>query len=269
MGGVELHSHTTASDGAYTPAELVAAAIDAELEAIAITDHDTVAGIAPAMEAAVGKGITVVPAIEVSCDVPRGECHVLGYLIDPDSPFLEEPLNFLRDRRRDRARRMVENLARLGVMISLPDRPDDSSYGRPHIAQALLDGGYVNTFQEAFHRYLATGAPAYEPSPRLRPDEAFDMILKAGGVPVLAHPHTFDEPALIRAYAREGLMGIEGAYASYRSAQKKRWRKLANELNLVVTGGTDFHGPMRPDRPLGLVRMDIGILDELRNKRRA
>lgn len=264
--GADLHAHTTASDGELAPEALLDHAISVGLAAVAITDHDTTAGIPLALAA--NRDIIVVPGIEISCDDPAGECHILGYFIEHDSPFLLEPLAFLRKRRRERAAEIVAKLARIGIMISLSDREDWASVGRPHLAEALVRGGYVATYQEAFNKYLATGRPAYIPSPKLTPYDAFDMILKSGGVPVLAHPHTFDNEAKIRVFTAHGLLGIESDYGTYDENQKKRWRKLAASLGLVTTAGSDFHGRMRADRTLGGVRADVSVLDELKNKRR-
>jgi 3',5'-nucleoside bisphosphate phosphatase len=269
VGGVDLHAHTTASDGEPTPTGLVETAAKAGLEAVAVTDHDTVAGIPEALDAGARLGVIVVPGIEISCDVPRGTCHVLGYFVDHRSPFLGEPLLFLRKRRLERAAGILDRLGKLGMTVSVPARSADSSVGRPHIAKALVDAGHVGSTQEAFDRFLAEGRPAFLAGPRVLPHEAFEMILRAGGVPVLAHPHTFDNDAMIRVYAKQGLCGIEGRYAGYSNAMIGRWGKLAKELNLVVTSGSDFHGSNRPDRPLGMVRSSLSLLDELKNKRRS
>jgi predicted metal-dependent phosphoesterase TrpH len=268
-GGVDLHAHTTASDGDLSPTGLIEVAARARLEAVAVTDHDTVAGIPEAIEAGARLGVTVVPGIEISCDVPRGTCHVLGYYVDAYSPFLAEPLLFLRKRRLERAAGILDRLSNLGMSVSIPARSADSSVGRPHIAKALLDAGHVGSTQEAFERFLAEGRPAFIAGPRLLPHEAFEMILRAGGVPVLAHPHTFDNEAMIRVYAKQGLCGIEGRYAGYNATVVARWVRLAKELNLVVTSGSDFHGSVRPDRPLGMVRSPLELLDELQRKRRS
>lgn len=266
VGGVDLHTHTTASDGEFTPEELLDHAVKARLAAIAITDHDTTSGIPVAIAAQ--RPIELVPGIEISCDVSAGICHVLGYFIDHDSPYLEEPLQFLRKRRRERAEHIVDRLAHLGIMITIPARPDDASVGRPHIATALVQGGHVGSYDEAFYRFLADGKPAFVPGPKLAPAEAIDMILRAGGVPVLAHPHTFDNPEKIGTYARQGLCGLEANYGSYDETQKKRWRKIAAGLGLIATAGSDFHGKVRPNRHLGSVRGDINTLTLLREKRR-
>ncbi len=266
--GADLHAHTNASDGELPPAGLIAAALAAGLAAVAVTDHDTTAGIPEALEAANGSGLEVVPGVEISCDVSKGTCHVLGFFIDHDSPFLVEPLAFLRRRRTERAREIIERLAKFGMKITLPERPEHASVGRPHIAKALVDEGYVGSYDEAFHRFLADGRPAFVPSPRLLPAEAFEMIMRAGGVPVLAHPHTYSDPAMIRVLAGQGLCGIEACYGTYSDDTVTRWRELAAELNLVSTAGSDFHGASRPNRQLGMVRMDAADLEKLRTKRR-
>lgn len=268
LRGADLHAHTNASDGELAPAALVAAAVAARLAAVAVTDHDTTAGIPEAIEAANGSGMEIVPGVEISCDVPKGTCHVLGFFIDYASPFLVEPLAFLRKRRKERAQEILNRLAKFGMKITLPQRPSDASVGRPHIAKALVDEGHVGSYDEAFQRFLADGRPAYVPSPRLRPDEAFDMILRAGGVPVLAHPHTFDNVEMIRVFAGQGLCGIEAIYGTYPSDAVARWKSVAEKLNLVPTAGSDFHGSSRPNRQLGMVRMEASELERLRMKRR-
>lgn len=265
-GGVDLHAHTTASDGELSPTALVQAAKAVGLEAIAITDHDTTTGIPEALAAA--DGIEVVPAIEISCDATGGHFHMLGYFIDHASPYLQEPLDFLRARRRGRAQQIVEKLATLGMKIEIPERPRSASVGRPHIAEALLKAGYVGSYEEAFHRFLADGKPAYVEGPKLLPAEAMDMIFRAGGVPVLAHPHTFDNPTMIGVYAKQGLCGIEAYYGSYDRPTTARFRKLADELGLIATCGSDFHGNIRPGRRLGMIRGSLEILERLRSKRR-
>jgi hypothetical protein len=266
IGGVDLHCHTTASDGDLTPTELVRAAVEAGLEGVGITDHDTVGGIAEALEAA--HGIEVIPAVEISCDVRTGSFHVLGFCIDHRSPFLVEPLEYLRKRRTSRAAEIVAKLASVGLEIDLPARATGHSVGRPHIAEALIAAGHVGSRQEAFDRFIGVGCPGYVPSPRLLPREAFEMIIRAGGVPVLAHPHTFDNETMIGVYAKEGLCGLESDYGVYDVPTRKRWRRVAERLGLLTTGGSDFHGTTRPERRLGSVRFDRSILDRLRAKRR-
>ncbi len=265
-GGVDLHMHSTASDGDYAPEKLVAEAEALGLEAIGITDHDTVAGIEPALEAA--KTVRVVPGIEITCDVPEGHCHILGFFIRHDSPFLVEPLEFLRARRRTRAGEMTGKLASLGMKIELPERRHDHSVGRPHLANALVRAGHVGSVEEAFQRFLAEGRPAYVPAPRLKPHEAIEMIMRAGGTPVLAHPHTYDNEMKIQVLASQGLCGIEAEYVTYDRSSVKRWKKMAARLGLLATAGSDFHGPSRPDRRLGTVRSSASILEELLKKRR-
>jgi hypothetical protein len=265
-GGVDLHCHTTASDGDLTPTELVRAAVEAGLEGVGITDHDTVGGIAEALEAA--HGIEVIPAVEISCDVRTGSFHVLGFCIDHRSPFLAEPLEYLRKRRTSRAAEIVAKLASVGLEIDLPARATGHSVGRPHIAEALIAAGHAGSRQEAFDRFIGVGCPGYVPSPRLLPCEAFEMIIRAGGVPVLAHPHTFDNETMIGVYAKEGLCGLESDYGVYDLPTRKRWRRVAERLGLLTTGGSDFHGNTRPERRLGSVRFERSILDRLRAKRR-
>lgn len=266
-GGADLHTHTTASDGEFSPQELARHAATVGLSAVAVTDHDTTAGCHAAMEGAVD-GVEVIPGIEISCDSTMGTCHILGLFIDPDAPCLIEPLSFLRLRRRERAAGIVAGLAKVGITITLPDRPDPFTVGRPHIARALVKAGYVASHQEAFERYLVPGKPGYLPSPRLMPVEAIEMIMRSGGVAVLAHPHTFRDVSMISAYAAKGLGGIEARYAGYDAKHVRYWTGVAGKLGLAITAGSDFHGAVRPDRNLGMVRMTEDELAELRRRRR-
>lgn len=263
--GADLHAHTTASDGELSPSEFARHAAAAGLSAAAVTDHDTTAGCREAMESA--DGVEIVPGIEISCDSTMGTCHILGLFIDPDSPYLLEPLAFLRKRRRERARGIVEKLANVGIRLALPDRPDPFSIGRPHIARALVAGGHVGSHQEAFDRYLAHGKPGYVPSPRVMPVEAIEMIQRSGGVAVLAHPHTFHDIAMIGAYASKGLAGIEARYAGYDAKHVRYWTGVARKLGLAISAGSDFHGTVRADRKLGMVRMTEEEWEILRRRR--
>lgn len=266
FGGADLHAHTTASDGELSPAAFARHAATTGLAAVAVTDHDTTAGCREAMEAA--SGIKLVPGIEISCDSTMGACHILGLFIDPESPYLVEPLSFLRKRRRERAAGILDRLAKLGIRISLPDRPDPYAVGRPHIARALVEAGHVGSHQEAFERYLAHGKPGYVPSPRVMPVEAIEMIHRAGGVAVLAHPHTFHDIAMISAYAAKGLGGLEARYAGYDKKHEAYWTGVARKLGLVITAGSDFHGTVRADRRLGMVRMTEEEFATLKRRRR-
>jgi predicted metal-dependent phosphoesterase TrpH len=242
---VDLHLHSTASDGTLSPTELVQVALDKGLEAIALTDHDTTDGIEEANEAARGTGVTVIPGVEISTDVPGNhELHILGYHIDPRHDELEARLSALRHARIDRAKRTVACLSEAGCPIQwdhLIDLSQGEVIGRPHIAQALVNAGHVDTVHGAFRQFLAKGRPAYIERFKLTPKQAIQAILAAGGVPVLAHPRRVlaHIPALVRA----GLAGLEAYYPSHPEPEQRFLVKLARKHALIVTGGSDFHGP--------------------------
>jgi predicted metal-dependent phosphoesterase TrpH len=189
---IDLHLHSTASDGILTPTDLVRVALDKGLEVIALTDHDTTDGVEEAIEAARGTSLTVIPGVEVSTDVPgSNELHILGYHIDPQHAELGARLSALRHARVDRARRTLTRLAQAGCPLSwdhLVELSQGDVIGRPHIAQALVEAGHVDTVHSAFRQYLARGRPAYIERYKLTPHQALEAVLAAGGVPVLAHP---------------------------------------------------------------------------------
>ncbi len=246
---VDLHIHSTISDGTLTPQQIVQVAQEKGLTAIAIADHDVVAGVEPAMQAARGSRLRVIPAVEISTEHHGAEIHLLGYFIDIESPGLLEKLHNIREARRRRARQIVQKLNKLGVGITVEDvaaQAGQGSTGRPHIAAALVKAGYVSSSQEAFARYLTPGRPAYVPRYRLSPSEAVQTITQAGGLAVLAHPSIDNAEKYIDELQEEGLGGLEAYHTHHTDAQTRRFLELADELRLLVTGGTDSHGPRGP-----------------------
>jgi predicted metal-dependent phosphoesterase TrpH len=246
-GKIDLHVHTNASDGKYPPAELVALAARSGLSLLAITDHDTISGIAPALEAARAfPDLKIIPGVEISSHAPGSEVHVLGYFIDSGNPELLKQLATLGESRQDRAKAIVEKLRGLGLDISLErvqEIAGDGSIGRPHIAQALMEKGYVSSFQDVFTRYIGQGGPAYVERIKLTPDEAVKLILRCGGLPVLAHPSTInDAEAVVSRLAAAGLVGLEAYYKDYSNEQRQDMVDLAARYKLIATGGSDFHG---------------------------
>lgn len=247
MSQVDLHIHTTASDGQLSPAEVVHKAVELDLRYIAIADHDTIDGVAPALVAARGyPELTVIPAVELSTEVNKGEVHVLGYFIDYTDRELVASLNRLRHSRRERGRKMVARLAELGLDISwarVQEIAGEGSVGRPHVAQALLERGYIANLKEAFDRYIGRDGPAYVEREKITPVEAVGMVLKAGGLPVLAHPYTAAEPeAVIAELKAAGLVGVEAYYSQYSAEETSRLVTLADAYGLIATGGSDYHG---------------------------
>jgi predicted metal-dependent phosphoesterase TrpH len=244
MSRVDLHIHTTASDGLLTPVEVVRTAIEKGLSAIAITDHDTTEGVEEALTAAEGTGLEVIPGVELSAEHGSGETHILGYFVDRRDTALQEMLAVLRRARRERAWKMIGKLAALGVTVSwgrvLEIAGDSSAFGRPHIAQALREKGYVDTINEAFYRYIGLDGPAYVARYKLTPTQAVEIVRAAGGLPVLAHPWRQRE-MVVRLSAR-GLVGVEAYYPRYSDEECEELASLGEQYGLIPTGGTDFHG---------------------------
>jgi 3',5'-nucleoside bisphosphate phosphatase len=252
---IDLHTHSTASDGTDTPAELVVAADAAGLDVVALTDHDTTVGWAAAA-AALPEGLTLVGGLELSCrwNPPDGgrstELHLLGYLVDPAHPELAGTLDRLRTSRLDRARRMTERMAAAGVPVRwerVAQLAAGASAGRPHIARALVEAGIVDSVDEAFATLLSSRSPYHEPKEDLDALTGVRLVLAAGGVPVFAHPLARMRgrvvgDAAIRAMARAGLAGLEIDHPDHTEADREQLRTVAAELGLLVTGSSDYHG---------------------------
>ena len=246
---VDLHTHTTASDGTYSAVELVREAARRRLRVLAITDHDSTEGVEPAMVAArEHSALVIVPGIEINTEGAGREVHILGYFIDHEAPWLQALLGEFREERAARIFRIADRLAGLGLPIDPADvfaLVREGSAGRPHVAQVMLQKGYVKTVREAFDRYLAAGRPGYVSHRKVDPREACDLIHRATGLAVLAHP-SFNEgsEALIRELAQERLLdGVESYYPEHSASQTADFLGLCRELDLVPTGGSDFHGP--------------------------
>jgi 3',5'-nucleoside bisphosphate phosphatase len=244
---VDLHSHTTASDGTLSPRELVRMAARHGVRVLAVTDHDCTGGIADAMDEARSlPPLEVVPGLEINCDVPGAEVHVLGYCVDWEAPWFQEFLAAQREERRQRIHRIAARLAELGMPIDPEDvfaLVQEGSAGRPHVAQAMVDRGYVKSVREAFDRYLSRNGPANVSRKRFTPVEAVRLIRRARGVPVLAHPGLANRDELIPELVEAGLSGIEAFYPEHSSGQITAYRDLCARLGLIATGGSDFHGP--------------------------
>lgn len=255
---IDLHSHTTASDGELSPTELVAFAVQHGVQALAITDHDTLAGLPEALLAAEGHpGFRLIPGIEITAHLDGArELHLLGHLVDPQAPGLLAHAEHQRVERTERMHRMVEAVCRLGLAVTFEDVLAEAAggqLGRPHLARALLKAGYVRSMQEAFARYLGDGRPGHVKREVLSPPQAIDLIHAAGGTATLAHPgssrmHAHD----IERLAAWGLDGIEAHHADHVPSQRDHFLRLADRLGLTGTGGSDFHGPTTtPDRRPG------------------
>ncbi|HEY51047.1 MAG TPA: PHP domain-containing protein [Dehalococcoidia bacterium] len=269
MSKVDLHIHSTASDGRHRPQEIVRKAVELGLEVIALADHDSIDGIAPAIEEARKlKQPQLIPGVEVSTDVPRGEVHILGYFIDYTSKELAAALERFRHSRESRAQGMVAKLAGLGVNISwerVREIAGSGAVGRPHIARAMLEKGYIGTIKEAFDKYIARDGPAYVEREKLTPVEAVQLILRNRGVAVMAHPFTVPEPeALIVELKAAGMAGIEAYYNGYANEEIGALLALAKNHGLMVTGGTDYHGLDESNETLiGGVEVPMAAVDGL------
>jgi len=256
---IDLHTHTTASDGTLSPTELVRLARGAGLAAVAVTDHDTVDGLGEALEAGRALGLEVVPGIEISAEFQPGTMHMLGYFIHPDRPVFAEKLRVLQEARRDRNPIIAEKLNALGLAVTMDEvraAAGGEQVGRPNFARVLLDKGYVSSMGEAFDRYLTKGGPAYVDKFRLSPADSVELIHQAGGLAVLAHPFTLGlgEQVLetfVADLAACGLDGLEVYYPEHDPDQTRACLELAARHGLAVTGGSDFHGDNKPEVALG------------------
>ena len=247
MAKVDLHIHSTASDGRLSPAEIIHKSVERGLTFIALADHDTVDGIAPALVAAKAfPWLRVIPCVEISTDVPSGEVHVLGYFIDYADHELQVTLGRMRNSRRERAQGIITKLGNLGIHIDwerVQEIAGSGSIGRPHIAQAMLEKGYIASLKEAFTKYISRDGPAYVEREKMTPAEAVELILQANGLPVLAHPLTINDPeTMVIELKTAGLVGIEAYYSDYTAEEINKLVSLADRHNLIATGGNDYHG---------------------------
>ena len=257
MKTIDLHVHTTASDGTASPAEAVKLAKAAGLSAIAITDHDTVSGYAEAAEAGKALGVEVIPGIEISTKYGRA-VHILGYYIDPDSDKLAPVLEWVVRDRDERNRKMAELMAADGLPVSYEEmhRRFGAVIGRPHFAEVLVELGLAKDVRDAFDRYVEKGQKYYLPRNFLSIERSVEIIREAGGIPVLAHPFQYklDDAGLrelIEHCMESGLKGIECRYSGYSTEQSKYLGRLAEEYGLIKTGGSDFHGENKKHISIG------------------
>ncbi len=261
---VDLHAHSTASDGSRRPAQVAAAACGAGLSAIALTDHDTVAGLDEAAAAAAEHGLRFVPGVELSAVEDDAETHILGLHVTERSQ-LERRLVALQEMRRTRAARMVERLNALGMPVTMDAvlrLAAGGAVGRPHVARALIAGGWVGDFREAFERFLGNNRAAFIPKDRLPVAEAIDIIHQAGGIAVLAHPGSQLTRERLASFAAAGLDGVEVLHPSHSYDDSQRIDAFAGELNLVRSGGSDWHGADDGARTLGTMRVPALWLSE-------
>jgi len=271
MSRIDLHLHTTHSDGSLSPTEVIQLAHKANVTALAITDHDIVTAIPEAMAAGIDLGIEIVPGVEISSSMGSSELHILGYCINWQDSELNRRLASLRESRHTRNPQIIERLRSLGLDVTYEEvrtLAGTESVGRPHIARLLMDKRYVTSAKDAFDRYLAEGRPAYVARELPQPADAIAWIRAAGGVAVLAHP-TWAKVAgeglitLLTTLKDEGLGGIEVHYSTHTKKQTTEYLDLAKRLNVLVTGGSDFHGITKPDIEVGTGRGDLKVPEKL------
>ena len=277
---IDLHTHTTRSDGTFTPTDLAREVRAKGLSAFALTDHDCVDGIEEACKEADGVGVELIPGVEISAEFEKGIMHVLGYFIDWRHTHFLEKLKVLQEGRKERNPQIVRKLRDLGMEITYEEvvaASGGGQVGRPHFARVLMQKGYVTSIQEAFDKYLKKGAPAFLEKERFSPEEAIALIHEAGGVAVLAHPGTLsmtrlELPPLFESLSDAGLDGVEVYYSLHSEADVAFYLPLLKRLHLLPTGGSDFHGANKPDIMVGSgkgnLRVEYDLLPPLRERRR-
>ncbi|MBW1822125.1 MAG: PHP domain-containing protein [Deltaproteobacteria bacterium] len=279
MEGIDLHIHSTASDGTLSPAEILKLAQKLKLKAIAITDHDTIDGSKEALQIGIPPSINFLTGVEISASSPpsisyAGSFHILGYSIKLDDPQLNTTLAVLQQARKNRNPKIVKHLNDMGFEFSLEDVASEignGQLGRPHIARYMLKRGFVKSIDEAFRKYIAQGKPAYVDKYRVDCERAIEIILEAGGIPVLAHPIllNFDKKKTIDLFALlkdMGLKGVEVYYPENSPDMTTFYIELAQRYGLLKTGGTDFHGSLKPDIQMGSGRGDFFVPYEVYKK---
>lgn len=252
----DLHVHSTASDGKLKPEEIIRMALAAGLRYISLTDHDTVDGIYPALESSYNTDIEVIPGIEFNTDLEGHEIHILGYYIDFKAEWFQEALKKLKIAREKRARAIIDRLSSLGIKISynkIKEIAGFSPIGRPHIAQALINAGYVASVEEAFGKYVGYGKAAYVSHHKIDPFRAIELIQKAKGIPVLAHPGLLQKDEFIPMLVKKGILGIEVYYPLHTNEMVDRYKRYCRKYGLIITGGSDYHGPGLKYPTLGTV----------------
>jgi predicted metal-dependent phosphoesterase TrpH len=267
MNTADLHTHTVYSDGTDSPRRVVELAKEAGLSALSITDHDILDGYPEALQAAQEHGLELIPGLELSASLSGREVHVLGFFIDLAHAPFQQLLADQRERRLKRIHEMVGRLQRLGLGITVEDvfaAAGQGAVGRPHVAQALVNRGYVSTLKEAFDRFIGANGPAYIPGSPLNPTLAIQAIRQASGIPVLAHPVYLKDDVLIEQMSRDGLVGLEVYHSSHSPEIIQHYEQLADRLGLLKTGGTDYHGSAKEGVPIGAVTIPYELVEALK-----
>lgn len=268
---IDLHMHSMFSDGTFTPEELVQEAVRVGLTAMALTDHDTTGGVPRLQAAAQAAGIRAFSGVEVSADATAGTMHVLGYGVDPANKSLIEHLRWIREGRDERNREILHKLNQLGMRLTYEEVAAHAGadvVARPHFAQAMIAKGYARNKKDAFDRFLARGKPAYAERRRLEPESTFGLIRMAGGIPVIAHPFTLRLAGsafrhAIETFKAQGLGGLEVHYPEHTPDLFREYRRVAHDLDLLATGGSDFHGAVSPGIEMGRGFGSLHVPDEV------
>jgi predicted metal-dependent phosphoesterase TrpH len=266
---IDLHSHTNYSDGFNSPKELIDKAKDKGIDVLSITDHDNLAAINEATEYGKEVGIEIIPGVEISSDIMDREIHILGYFVEPGNFELERYLEFFRAERLKRADRIVKKLNILGISLKLDDVlkiAHNSAIGRPHIAQAMVEGRFINSYYEAFNKYIGNGCIAYEKKVHVSPRSAFKIISDSGGLSFIAHPGIMPEH-ILKELIESGVDGLEVIHPSHTPQLVKFYRGIANEYFLLESGGSDYHGGKREDENnLGKYFVPPSVVEAMRQR---
>lgn len=266
----DLHLHTTYSDGALSPETLVQRAHAAGLSVVSITDHDNVGALDEAIEAGKSLGVEIVPGVELSVALNEKDIHLLAYFFDYTNQKLQDYLAFFRYERLKRAERIVQKLNDINISLKMDavlDQAGIGSVGRPHIASALLEEGLIETYHEAFMKYLGVGAPAYEKKYQLSPLEATQLIAQAGGLTFLAHPGKYTTEFELSTLIQTGLDGIEVVHPSHNEARQEFYRGVIHQYFLLECGGSDYHGGRKnDDQVLGVFTVPLQIVEDMRTR---
>ena len=271
MKSIDLHVHSNASDGTFTPSELVRYALEKGLSAMALTDHDTVSGVEEAVQAAVGSGLLLIPGVELSAEYRGKDIHILGLFLDYKSERLQCYLEEFKTIRDERNVKMSERLTAHKLPVTIEEMKEeygDAVLTRAHFAKMLKKKGYVRSYEEAFDRFLGDGKPCYIPRERITPEGAIALIHEAGGLAVLAHPLLYhlgmeELKKLLKLLKDCGLDGLEAIYSMNEGRDERRMKELAAEYGLFVSGGSDFHGATKPHIDLGVGRGNLSIPEVL------
>ena len=266
---IDLHLHSTCSDGTFTPEVVAKKAHEAGLKAISLTDHDSIDGVHEAAKEASRLGLEVIPGAELSAQTDGKDVHILGYFLNCDHPALIECLQAYRDERKRRAEKMVKKLHRMGLRVPFEQvlaKAGKGAIGRPHVADVMVEEGFVFSANEAFHKYLGYSKPAYESKYSLPPREAIGVIHDAGGLACLAHPGLYDRDDLIPGLVEDGLDGIEVCHTKHDRAAVEKYTEIAKKYDLAPTGGSDCHGDGRGDAIIGTVDVPAEDVEELKSR---